>query len=73
MWIRICQECGAPYQERVTPIYGGPEPSDAYKSRACRKCKSEALDYGSAHQDTCDVRLGRWADRCTCYRDEDSE
>lgn len=44
-WIRTCQECGH------EDIY--PQPStdgsmtDAYRARKCKRCKSEALDYGS--------------------------
>jgi len=44
MWIRTCQECGH-IQEDKEPVYGV-EPSDAYCNRKCKKCKSEALDYG---------------------------
>lgn len=44
-WIRTCQECGY-LQEDKKPEYGT-EPSDAYCNRKCKKCKSEALNYGS--------------------------
>lgn len=43
-FIRECQECG--YQQFATE----PKPSTnlaAYGYHKCRKCKSEALDYGS--------------------------
>lgn len=43
-FIRTCQECDAPHiATRPNP---GPL-SNAYANRACRKCGSEALDYGS--------------------------
>ena len=44
-WIRTCQECG----HRQVAI--APDPSkpltDSYCNSKCRKCKSEALDYGT--------------------------
>lgn len=43
-FIRTCQECGKPHVATRPP----PGPlSDAYANRECRKCGSEALDYGS--------------------------
>ena len=45
MWIRTCQECGS-NQTHKQPIYGE-TPTDSYMYSKCRKCKSEALDYGS--------------------------
>ena len=44
MWARTCQECGN--------IQAAKEPesgvlTDSYASAKCRRCKSEALDYGS--------------------------
>ena len=43
MFARTCQECGniqaaTPPSDRIT---------DTYRNAKCRKCKSEALDYGS--------------------------
>ena len=44
-WIRTCQECG---NKQVTkPPKQGEEPTVSYCNSKCRKCKSEALDYGS--------------------------
>lgn len=44
-WKRTCQECGH------KQIAKEPDPtkdlSDSYRSSKCRRCKSEALDYGS--------------------------
>ena len=44
MFARICQECGH-VQKDKEPVYGK-EPSNAYRERECKKCKSAALDYG---------------------------
>ena len=44
-WIRTCQECNHE-QEDNAPEYGKSLP-DSYVNRACKKCKSESLDYGS--------------------------
>lgn len=50
MWVRTCQCCGYKLKKPQ-------EPSNARKSSAeygfvaCRKCKSEAYDYGSWHDD----------------------
>lgn len=42
-WIRTCQECGNKQEDK--------NPNGlvnlAYCNRKCKKCKSEALDYGS--------------------------
>jgi len=43
-WIRTCQECGHK-QTAKQPAYGEPI-SDSYANSKCRRCKSEALDYG---------------------------
>lgn len=43
-WIRTCQECGHT-QVDIQPVYGQPL-TDSYANRKCKKCKSEALDYG---------------------------
>lgn len=42
-WIRTCTECGHKQQD-TEPSAGL---SNAYCNRKCRKCKSEALDYGT--------------------------
>ena len=42
-WIRTCQECGNK-QEDKKPV---DDMTDAYANRKCKKCKSEALDFGS--------------------------
>lgn len=43
-WVRTCQECGH------TQLDKQPDPNknlpDSYRDRKCKKCKSEALDYG---------------------------
>lgn len=41
-WLRICQECGHVQKD------GEPDKplSNAYRNRKCKKCGSEALDYG---------------------------
>ena len=46
-WSRKCQEC-LHIQSAQKPEYGT-EPSDSYRGSKCRKCKSEALDYGKEH------------------------
>lgn len=43
-WSRKCQECFH-VQSAVMPEYGT-EPTDSYRGSKCKKCKSEALDYG---------------------------
>ena len=48
-WIRRCQECGNVQVEKNLPTYGV-EPSDRFKNRACKRCKSESLDYGTTNQ-----------------------
>jgi len=49
LWLRTCQECNHK-QKDTKPVYGT-EPTDAYCNRKCRKCKSEALDYGMEYND----------------------
>lgn len=43
-WFRTCQACG--HVQQATEPKG--KPSDAYLNAKCRKCKSEAFDYGSS-------------------------
>lgn len=45
-FLRTCQECGYK-QEDKEPLQA---PSDAYLNKKCKKCKSEALDYGSEQE-----------------------
>lgn len=42
-FLRTCQECGH-VQKDNEPTQ---PPSDAFRNRKCKKCHSEALDYGS--------------------------
>jgi ribosomal protein S27E len=42
VFARTCQECGH-VQAAVQPTYN---PSNGYLYTKCRKCKSEALDFG---------------------------
>lgn len=43
-WIRTCQACGH-VQSAIKPAHG--TLTDSYANSKCRKCKSEALDYGT--------------------------
>jgi hypothetical protein len=43
LWCRTCQECGH-VQRAKQPKVG--EITDSYANSKCRKCGSEALDYG---------------------------
>lgn len=45
-WIRTCQECGHMQVSTTRPVYGE-ELKESYRMAKCRKCKSEALDYGT--------------------------
>jgi hypothetical protein len=42
-WIRTCQEC---FNKQTDKEPVG-ELTEAYRNRKCRRCKSEALDFGS--------------------------
>jgi hypothetical protein len=44
MWIRTCQACG--HRQPDTKPDQSAELSNAYANRKCRRCRSEALDYG---------------------------
>lgn len=44
VWARKCNECGN-LQLDTEPVNA---PTDAYLNRKCKKCKSEALDYGNS-------------------------
>jgi predicted Zn-ribbon and HTH transcriptional regulator len=43
-WIRTCQECG--YKQKAIKPSQEKELTDSYRNSKCRKCRSEALDYG---------------------------
>lgn len=43
-WFRTCQECG---HEQICPQPAESGMTDAYRNRRCKRCKSEALDYGT--------------------------
>lgn len=43
-WVRTCQECGH-IQKAIKPS-NDKEITNSYANSKCRKCKSEALDYG---------------------------
>jgi hypothetical protein len=45
-FIRTCQECG--HKQTDTKPIGGV--SDKWLAKKCKKCKSEALDYGSEQE-----------------------
>lgn len=47
-WIRTCQECENKQEDKEPD---GVTKSDAYFNRKCKKCKSEALDFGSLRDD----------------------
>ena len=44
-WIRSCNECGH-HQVDKMPLG---EMTEAYRNRKCKRCKSEALDYGTSN------------------------
>lgn len=44
-WIRTCQECGHKQEDKRPSAIT--ELTDAYRERKCKKCKSQALDFGS--------------------------
>jgi hypothetical protein len=45
-FIRTCQECGHTQTDKE-PTKGI---TDSYLNKKCKKCKSEALDYGSLQE-----------------------
>jgi hypothetical protein len=45
VFLRTCQECG--HQQKAKRPDPSKELSDSYRNSTCRKCGSEALDYGS--------------------------
>lgn len=47
-WIRTCQECGHEQEEKKPKNF---KIADAYANKKCKKCKSEALDFGSMKDD----------------------
>jgi len=46
-WIRTCQECDYT-QKDIMPDYEKELPN-AYAYRKCKRCRSEALDYGKVY------------------------
>ncbi len=44
-FIRTCQECG--HKQKAKPPNPNKELTDSYRNSKCKKCHSEALDYGS--------------------------
>lgn len=46
-WIRTCQECGHKQSMKSPAV----QKTDNWRNAKCRKCKSEALDYGQANID----------------------
>jgi hypothetical protein len=42
-FVRTCQECGHRQEARDPKMYKG----ESWRDLKCKKCKSEALDYGS--------------------------
>lgn len=44
-WTRTCQACG--HKQLDTKPDSIRELTSTYRNRKCRKCKSEALDYGT--------------------------
>lgn len=48
-WYRTCQECG--HEQRAKEPDHSRELAPSYRNAKCRKCKSEALDYGSTKSD----------------------
>lgn len=47
MWIRTCQECGYKQISKSPLKYK----NEAWRNVKCKKCGSEALDYGSVNND----------------------
>lgn len=45
-WLRTCQECGN-VQAMKSPVG---QKTDNWKDAKCRKCKSEALNYGDPNE-----------------------
>lgn len=45
VWVRRCQECG--HRQRAKEPTLGQVLSESYRNSKCRRCQSEALDYGT--------------------------
>lgn len=43
-WYRTCQECG--HKQKAQEPNHHKELTDSYRNSKCKRCKSEALDYG---------------------------
>lgn len=50
-YIRTCQECGHKQESLDPKTYKG----EGWKNIKCRRCQSEALDYGSWRDEKDDV------------------
>lgn len=44
-WVRTCQECGHKQTAKPPAEYKDKD-KEAWRDLKCRKCQSEALDYG---------------------------
>lgn len=47
MWIRTCQECGHKQEAKNPSEFK----NDKWRNLKCKKCKSEAMDYGCEQTD----------------------
>ena len=65
MWARTCQECG--HIQASNPPESD-RPSDSYAYAKCRRCHSEALDFGS---DSFKVNEAGKIVRVPCSEDEE--
>lgn len=45
-WLRTCQECGNVQDMKSPEEYK----NDKWRDAKCKKCKSEALDYGTLNE-----------------------
>jgi len=50
-YIRTCQECGHKQESKPPAEYK----TEAWRNTKCRRCRSEALDYGKQVSDEPDV------------------
>jgi hypothetical protein len=48
-WYRTCQECGNKQRAKRPDL--NHELTNSYANSKCRKCKSEALDYGKTYME----------------------
>jgi hypothetical protein len=52
-WIRTCAECGHQQVSKKNPEEFKDGLPESYRNAKCRKCKSEALDFGTSNA-SCD-------------------